>query len=310
MTRRFPPKVPCADCGRPCNGKRCRPCFLRSLPPRVDRPAYSWAERKRRKHVVETHRAQYGDVCPGWQIPAHPVAHGDKLTADHVTPYAISGDEGGPLAVLCGKCNSAKRDGRNANPWRRRAQRRKPPAVEPAQPRSGVPVGEDKHQPRTGRRFSPLTATTALVPEEDEPAEMPEPPENAKDAGRQLWTGIVSRFDLAPHELELLRQAVGVLDTCDELAAIVEAEGLMVPVLPHGTKPNPALVELRAQRITFGRLMAALQVPMGEEKESDEPRRTQRRSGFRGPYRLNAEQRAVDRVVAGLGEAVWTDSPA
>jgi hypothetical protein len=30
------------------------------------------------------------------------------LTADHVTAVAVSGDQGGPLQVLCRTCNSAK----------------------------------------------------------------------------------------------------------------------------------------------------------------------------------------------------------
>ena len=55
--------------------------------------------------VVMEHRKQYGDWCPGWGVPAHE-AH--DLTADHVVPYAVSGDTHGPLGVLCRSCNGRK----------------------------------------------------------------------------------------------------------------------------------------------------------------------------------------------------------
>jgi hypothetical protein len=112
------------------------------------------------------------------------------------------------------------------------------------------------------------------------------PPAGAKAAGRRLWREVVREFDLAEHELQLLRQAVNVADLCDELRAMVERDG----VLPAGSKRiHPALVELRAQRILLARLIVALRVPIGDQetpaKTAPEPR-LQRR-GTRGIYAIN-----------------------
>lgn len=49
-------------------------------------------------------------MCPGWGRPPHPVDPA-TLTADHIIPRAAGGtDDPSNVAVLCGPCNSAKRD--------------------------------------------------------------------------------------------------------------------------------------------------------------------------------------------------------
>jgi 5-methylcytosine-specific restriction protein A len=109
------PSRPCLECGglfTPGGGltSRCR-IHTRARQrattrvKRARRP-YTAAERTRRAAAVAEHRANYGDVCPGWQRPPHPAR---DLTADHVLPVAAGGAEHGPLSVLCRKCNSAKR---------------------------------------------------------------------------------------------------------------------------------------------------------------------------------------------------------
>lgn len=100
---------PCARCSRPCWGVHCRPCHrvLNASQGRRTALSNNWSERKRRRRCVEEHRKAYGDVCPGWGVPAHAAS---DLCADHVVPVAAGGDESGPLSVLCRRCNSAKRD--------------------------------------------------------------------------------------------------------------------------------------------------------------------------------------------------------
>jgi 5-methylcytosine-specific restriction enzyme A len=75
----------------------------------------TWAERNRRARAVDAHRAQHGNWCPGYQVPAHA---SDQLTADHLTPIALGGAPDGPLGVLCVSCNARKgarvRQGPNA----------------------------------------------------------------------------------------------------------------------------------------------------------------------------------------------------
>jgi hypothetical protein len=106
----------------------------------------------------------------------------------------------------------------------------------------------------------------------------PEPaPESTGHAGRRLWEAISREFELEEHELVLLRQAVRVADTCTDLQALVDRDGLLVRDRIH-----PASVELRQQRLLLGRLIVALRVPLGDTGGEGAPR-TQYR-GLRGPY--------------------------
>src|SRR3954469_23712968 len=107
---------------------------------------------------------------------------------------------------------------------------------------------------------------------------IPEPaPAHTGPAGRRLWDAINREFQLAEHELILLRQAVRVADTCTDLQAMLDRDGLLVRNRIH-----PASVELRQQRLLLGRLIVALRVPLGDTGDDDAPR-TQYR-GLRGPY--------------------------
>ena len=110
----------------------------------------------------------------------------------------------------------------------------------------------------------------------------PEPaPEDTGPAGRRLWDAISREFELVEHELVLLRQAVRVADTCADLQALLDRDGLML-----GERIHPASVELRQQRLLLGRLIVALRVPSGDTGDEGAPR-TQYR-GLRGPYQLRA----------------------
>jgi hypothetical protein len=53
----------------------------------------------------------------------------------------------------------------------------------------------------------------------------PRAPAGAGEAGRKLWRAVLGEFELAEHELALLRQAVHVADTCQALKGVVDAEG-------------------------------------------------------------------------------------
>jgi hypothetical protein len=102
---------------------------------------------------------------------------------------------------------------------------------------------------------------------------------------------VLSDFELAEHEMALLRQAVRVADLCDQLQAIVDAEGPMLRV--EGVRrTHPAVVELRQQRIVLARLVVALRVPLGDQEQDGasvgEPTRLQRR-GTRGFYSIKGE---------------------
>jgi hypothetical protein len=64
--------------------------------------------------------------------------------------------------------------------------------------------------------------------------------------------------------LELLTQLAHTADTMAELQQLVDTEGAMLRKDFDGaTRPHPALVELRAQRATYTRLIKALGLPSG-----------------------------------------------
>ncbi len=88
-----------------------------------------------------------------------------------------------------------------------------------------------------------------------------------------MWRSITGEYELAEHELVLLREACRTVDALDELDGLVRAEGVVVDGRAH-----PALTDGRQQRITLARLLAALRMP-------EEGARPQRRQ-TRGVYRL------------------------
>lgn len=96
MSLRLP--RPCLTCGRITTGSRC-PVHRRRTP-------YRNPERQRMAHAVAQWVKTHGFACPGYRRAPH--ASRD-LTADHVVPVAHGGT-GGPLAVLCRACNTARRN--------------------------------------------------------------------------------------------------------------------------------------------------------------------------------------------------------
>jgi len=88
---------------------------------------------------------------------------------------------------------------------------------------------------------------------------------------------VVTDYELAEHELTLLREAVGVADVCEQLQSLVHDGGPMVD-----GRANAALVELRQERILLARLLVSLRVPIGAA-EDEQPGRLQRRP-VRGVY--------------------------
>jgi hypothetical protein len=111
----------------------------------------------------------------------------------------------------------------------------------------------------------------------------PAAPEGAGPAGARLWSAVLAEFELAEHELTLLRQAVRVADLCDQLQTIMEKDGPMLTV-DGQPSTHPAVVELRQQRIMLARLIVALRVPVGDQ-EDEQAIRPQRRP-LRGVYAL------------------------
>ncbi len=108
---------------------------------------------------------------------------------------------------------------------------------------------------------------------------LPAPPKGTRAAGRRLWRAVLTDYELAEHELTLLRQAVHVADLCEHLQQRVDNEGPL-----FGDRAHPALVELRQERILLARLIVALRVPLGEEEDAKPAASRSQRRGLRGVY--------------------------
>lgn len=117
---------------------------------------------------------------------------------------------------------------------------------------------------------------------------LPSPPPRTGVAGRRLWRAVLADFELAEHEMTLLRQACRVADICDALQAVVDTEGPVSTTRLGEQRAHPAVVELRQQRIVLARMVVALRVPLGDQEDQSPARspgaiRSQRR-GIRGVY--------------------------
>ncbi|MDI1288845.1 MAG: hypothetical protein PSX37_02690 [bacterium] len=92
---------------------------------------------------------------------------------------------------------------------------------------------------------------------------VPKPPAGLKACGRSLWTAIQKEYALAEHERSILNEACRTVDTIEALQALLDREGL-TSVTSQGQRIHPALAELRQQRVTLARLLAALRIPTGD----------------------------------------------
>jgi 5-methylcytosine-specific restriction protein A len=107
---------PCIDCGHLSrDGTRCLACRrARDRRREQGRPSpaargYGPAWTQLAAAVKAAWRAQHGDLCPGYEVPAHPIVAPNLLTVDHIVPKIQGGtDDPTNLAVLCKKCQGRK----------------------------------------------------------------------------------------------------------------------------------------------------------------------------------------------------------
>jgi hypothetical protein len=103
----------------------------------------------------------------------------------------------------------------------------------------------------------------------------PAAPKGLGPRGRHFWRTVHAAYELEAHETELLVEAARTLDLVERLQATLDAAN----ATGADGKPNAVLVELRQQRLTLARLLAALRIP-----DADSGERPQRRQ-IRGVYR-------------------------
>ncbi|WP_433681938.1 terminase [Nocardia sp. CA-119907] len=96
---------------------------------------------------------------------------------------------------------------------------------------------------------------------------IPATPRGLRASGKRLWTWYSTQFELSESELTVLREICRTADALDQLQAAVDRDGVLAES-SQGIRCHPALTELRQQRITFARLLAALKVD--EESAADD----------------------------------------
>ena len=109
--------------------------------------------------------------------------------------------------------------------------------------------------------------------------DLPRPPVGTRAAGRRLWLAVVAEFELAEHELVLLREAVRLTDRLDVLDRTLRRDGLTVEGSKGQPRTHPALTEARGCQLVLARVLAALRMPAGDEEAARPQRRT-----IRGVY--------------------------
>jgi hypothetical protein len=116
------------------------------------------------------------------------------------------------------------------------------------------------------------------------PSGVPAAPDGSGEAGTALWLAVQTRFRLDEHEETLLREVCHVADTCRDLQQTVAREGPLVTSRLGDVRTNPALVELRAERLLLARLIVALRVPLGSQETGPgtNPAPRLQRRGLRG----------------------------
>lgn len=87
----------CIDCGTPTPRTRCPDCARTHNTRRnTSRPQYAGGWDKHSRDTRAKWVAEHGLVCPGWQVPPHPIATIADLALDH------------DVGPLCRRCNGRK----------------------------------------------------------------------------------------------------------------------------------------------------------------------------------------------------------
>jgi len=93
-------------------------------------------------------------------------------------------------------------------------------------------------------------------------------PRGLKAGGRRLWA-VASRFDLDQSSSAVLAEACHTVDLLADLRAeVTETQALIDS--PQGVRIHPLYVEIRQQRLTLARLIAAVGLPRDLPDDDDE----------------------------------------
>lgn len=82
--------------------------------------------------------------------------------------------------------------------------------------------------------------------------------------GDAFWRRTTAVYDLSDAELELLTEICRTLDALEALEDALDADGIVTPGSTGQLRVNPALAELRQQRVVLGKLLGQLSLPDDE----------------------------------------------
>lgn len=119
----------------------------------------------------------------------------------------------------------------------------------------------------------------------------PQVPASLSAAGQVAWRTLTDAYDLTASELVLLAE---VCHTLDELAALRVAREGAEPVVEGSQgqpKVHPLFAELRAHRLSLGRLVDQLALPAEYEDEGSTPRQQSARKAAETRWSLERQRR-------------------
>ena len=92
-------------------------------------------------------------------------------------------------------------------------------------------------------------------------------PESLDPAGKRLWRQVTAQYELAPHELELLRQACRVTDLLARIDTALMDSELVVEGHVGQPRAHPLLAASVMQRSVLDGLFRSMGLPMPDEDE-------------------------------------------
>ena len=102
----------------------------------------------------------------------------------------------------------------------------------------------------------------------------PAPPKHLGHAGRRLWRGVLSDYDVgATHDLARLQVAAECADRLDEARRVIDRDGPYVPDRYGSLKGHPALAVEKDSRALMLRAIRELGVDLVESQPSRPPSR-------------------------------------
>jgi hypothetical protein len=90
-------------------------------------------------------------------------------------------------------------------------------------------------------------------------------PEGLDTAGKRLWRSVTAEYELAAHELELLRQAAATADLIARAGAVLAGDDLTVEGSMGQPVGHPMIAVLADQRRLLASLFRAMGVAAGED---------------------------------------------